>query len=1303
VAKDGHIVSEMRGGWRRRAIVALCLFGGLLLIFHRPVLLTIGRDLARHYAAKANLRADFRLEGSVFTNLSVRNLHVVPKGRSAVESIDVDLVHLDYSLLGLIRHGMSQFLGNVDVRSARVVFNPRNAPEEIRPKKQPERTKRELPAVFPERLRISDATLIVRDSPRDLVIEHVDLDLNPRQPGQLRIEKLQLPTAHSWSNIAGQTSYANKNLVLRDLALNDQDRIRLLSVDASHTDAKQLSINLDAAIGGGTISVTGTFNETASSLNAKIHLAAAKVPADSFNKYLDLPEGFISGDIERFVVDLTGGLDAPRTWNGTISAQVNDFSSGQIGIGRGVLDVIARDGTATLRSADVVQGKNEFHLHGSAELPNELSEFGLSPATLEIAAKAPDLSELSASTGEKLSGSAEVSGKIDIVNAKLEANLDVTAKQLGFADGAIEKLSANVKASKIMMRNAADTAATTAPAKPWFADLHSKIVLDMSKIRFRDYAIDSMSGMLSGVNDMLEIEQLDIGRKENKLAITGRYNLPEDLRRLRSQPAQLNVSLNANELGDYWAVESPDKMSGPLQVTGQLEWKDELANGQLSIFGAGLKTRDLIFKQLSAQCSVANNTIYLNDLTASLNEQDFVSANGIVDLRAPYHYVGRLSANVTDLSRLKPMLRASGNENELAGSLVIDWQGSGDAMKFKNNGKLKLALESGRYGNLQSLQANVDATYSPEGLDVPTVFLRSDRMDFQAIVQAKGDTLEITRIQLDQGEAKYASGYISIPFVWKNLGTDAPVLPSTGKVVADFRSENVDIKKLFEDIGAKPAAAGTLNVKLEAAGTISDLDARLDVEMRDLRSEKLPSLEPASFNLSAQSQHGQLTVSGKLQQAKIQPMELTANLPLDVPKIVRGKKLPDGTPVYGKIRLPRSSVNFVRQFIPSVQEVDGDLALDVDLSGTVAHPVFNGQADMTMNVARTDDPTLPALQNFKARLIFANDALSFEQFTGELSGGHFTLSGRIIFPKLTTANLDLRFKADSALVARNDTLTVRTDADIRFAGPINSVSVSGNVAITNSQFLKNVDLIPIGLPGRPAPEPPSAHPQLSFPAPPLRDWKFDVAIKTKDPVLIRGNLATGGAVADLHFIGTGLHPGLKGLVRLQNVEATLPFSRLEIAYGFLYFDPNDSFNPKIDLHGTSVIQDYMIRVYIYGTSLAPEAVFNSEPPLPQEEIISLLATGTTREQLTGNNNVLAGRAGMLLVQQLYRKIFKKGQPTQSNSVFNRLSVDVGTVDPRTGQQQATARFKINDQFVVVGDLGVGGGYRGMLKYLIRFN
>src|SRR4029434_343222 len=246
------------------------------------------------------------------------------------------------------------------------------------------------------------------------------------------------------------------------------------------------------------------------------------------------------------------------------------------------------------------------------------------------------------------------------------------------------------------------------------------------------------------------------------------------------------------------------------------------------------------------------------------------------------------------------------------------------------------------------------------------------------------------------------------------------------------------------------------------------------------------------------------------------------------------------------------------------------------------------------------------------------------------------------------------------------TLTARADADVRVTGPLAAATVTGNVALTNTRFLKNIDLLPIGLPGRPAPQPPAERPEFfSLPSPPFRDWKFDVVIKTKDPVLIRGNLATGEATTDLKLTGTGLKPGPQGVVPMEGVEATLPFSRLDVSRGSLTFNPNDSTNPTIDLQCTSLIREYTVRDYAYGPLLSPQAIFTSEPPLPQEEIISLIATGASRKELSGHGNVLAGRAAMLLVHQLYRKIFKKGEPTQSNEVFNRLDLDVGAVDPRT--------------------------------------
>ena len=1292
MGEDGQAGAQTHRRLWRRAAVALAGCMALLLIFHRPLLLGLSRQVALHYAGREHLKIDLRLEGNIFTTLSVRHLHVVPIGSTDVESVDVDFARADYSLLALLVHGPSQVLKNLEAHSARIVLNPANVPLKPRPPKIHERIR--LPLVFPDRLRLSDVTLIVRNKPHDFVLEHVDLDLNPRSPGELRIDKLQLPAGQSWIKISAQTSYTNRNLILRDLVLDNEDRFRILNVDASQIGTKTLALNVDSAIGGGKLSGSVTMTQTSSSLNTKVHLLGETIAATALNKYIGLPEGFIGGQIERANVDLAGMLNTPSSWSGTVSAQMGKLQHQQMVFDRCIFEVSAQQGKAILQTADIVQGRNEFHLRGSAELPADIKQFGRSAATLEMSAAALDLRRLTVGAPQQLTGSAQINGKIEIKNGRLKTNLSASAGSIGFENGTIDKLSANLRASKIMP--------PPNLRKSWFTDLRSAIDLDISNIRYRDYVIDSLEGSLSGVDDLMRVERFHLRRKQNDLSLLGRYWLPEELRTAASQPAQLDVSLNVAEAGDYWVANSPDKISGPLQVTAQMERKQGVTNGQATILGSNLKMRDLVFKQLSSQCSISNNVIYVNDFTASLNEHDFVGANGIVDLRAPYHYRGKFSANVSDLSTLEPLLAAYGNERELAGSLVIDWEGSGDAAKFKNSGKLKLTLEKGRYGDLQSLQANVDATYSPDGLDVPIIFLGSDKMSFQAIAQAKGETLEITKIQLDQGQAKYASGYISIPFVWKNLGTSAPVAPANGKVAITFQSENVDLKKLFDDLGTEPPASGFVNVKLDAQGTLANLDARLDVQMRDLRSPQIPNFEPATFDLNARVQNNQLVISGKLQQAKIQPLELTANLPFDAARITREGHLPDNTPVTAKVKLPRSSVNFIRQFSPELQQLDGDVALDVDVHGTIAEPIFNGSGDMTVNVARANNSTVPSLSNFKARLSFDRDTLTLQQFAGELSGGKFTMTGGLKFPRLTQPNVDLAFKADSILVARNDALTARADADIKIVGPLNSASVTGTVATTNSHFLKNIDLLPIGLPGRPPPEPPASRPAFSFPAPPFRDWKFDVAIKTKDPFRIQGNMAYGGAVADLHLIGTGLHPGLQGMVRLENVEATLPFSRLQIAYGFLYFDPSDSLNPKMDLHGTSVIRDYIIHVYIYGTTLAPEAIFTSEPPLPQEEVISLLATGATREQLTGNNNVLASRAATLLVQQLYRKIFKKGQPTQSNSVFDRLDLDVGTVDPRTGQQQATARLKINDQFVFIGDIGVGGDYRGMLKYLIRF-
>ncbi len=1282
------------GKGKRRQVISISI--GLLLamfvLLHRPILLGAIHWFAVRAAARENLKLEFRPEGNVFNTITVRNLRITPtKPDSAVESGDADYIRAEYNLFALLRGHQSELLESIDVRNAHFVINPKPT---VKPSPPPHE-KVSLPAIFPQRARFEGVSVTVRNHPADLVFQDFNLELNPRVPGELRLAQLQLPTGQSWSRISGGTTYENRNLVLRDIALDNGTKIALLNIDASDIGAHTLRFRVGVTLDAGSVDAQGRLTEEAHSLRVKAQVALRSLSIESLRQFGLGDEG-AAGNIENVTVDLAGLLSSPKTWASTGSALVRDLQLNGVRFDRVTAQIAAHDGVATIQPLELVRAGGALQCRGNIELPANADDLGRSPAHFEIAGNNLDLAPITAAMPQPVSGRAQINGTVDVRAQRLNANLKIVSGALSGGDVGLSKLEATVSCAKDLRPRVDDA--------PWFDAMQTTAVVAAAGAHNAELVVDSISAELEQNGDHVAINRATVQRRQNSVSATGAAQLQANTSDFTKQPAQLNVTINAPQLADFWIAPSPSRFAGALSGSANLSWNGANANGSFNVFGSGLQLRNLTIQQLNTVGSIWQNTIFLNDLTANLNERDFANAHGSFDLRGEKKFAGKLAINIADIRTLKPLLEASGNKIELGGSFVLNWEGRGSLAKLTEIGALKLNWSHGQLGNMKALQANVDAAYSPAGLEMPTFFIGSDRMDFQAIVSAKNETLEVSKIQLDQGQAKYAVGSVTVPFIWKNVGTNAPIFPADGKVAATFETENLDLKKMFDDFGVPPTASGFVTIKLQANGTLSDLRARFDVDARDLRNPKFTNLDPATFRLTAEAAQNKLNITGELKQPKIQPVAIAATVPFDAGKILSTHSLDENTPLQGTVRLPRSSVNFLRQFVPAVEQLDGDIALDAAIGGTIAHPVFSGSGDITINAARFTNGTLPALHGFHSRLVFRDNALVLEKFGGDLAGGPFTLGGRIVFTKLTEPNVDIDLRAESVLVARNDSLTARADANIKVSGPLASATVKGNVALTNSHFLKDIDLLPIGLPGRPAPEPFSEdRPDFSIPDPPMRDWKFDVAITTKDPFSIRGNLANGGAIADLHLGGTGLHPELKGVVRLQNVEATLPFSRLEVTNGFLYFDPSDSFNPKIDLQGTSVIRDYTIRVYVYGSSLAPQAIFTSEPPLPQEEIISLLATGTTRQELTGNNSVLAGRAAMLVVQQLYRKVFKKGQPTESNSMFDRLQLDLGSVDPRTGREQATARFKVNDNWVLVGDLGVGGEFRGLVKYLIRFH
>ena len=123
------------------------------------------------------------------------------------------------------------------------------------------------------------------------------------------------------------------------------------------------------------------------------------------------------------------------------------------------------------------------------------------------------------------------------------------------------------------------------------------------------------------------------------------------------------------------------------------------------------------------------------------------------------------------------------------------------------------------------------------------------------------------------------------------LAPPRPVFDSNGKVEITFQSENLDLKKLCEDIGRRPVGSGLLSLQVEARGTLANLGAEIKMQMRDLRSEKLPKFDPASFEATGQLRNNQLAISGKFRQSRLQPITVDAKLPFERRENHRGEKV----------------------------------------------------------------------------------------------------------------------------------------------------------------------------------------------------------------------------------------------------------------------------------------------------------------------------------------------------------------------------------------------------------------------------
>jgi translocation and assembly module TamB len=101
---------------------------------------------------------------------------------------------------------------------------------------------------------------------------------------------------------------------------------------------------------------------------------------------------------------------------------------------------------------------------------------------------------------------------------------------------------------------------------------------------------------------------------------------------------------------------------------------------------------------------------------------------------------------------------------------------------------------------------------------------------------------------------------------------------------------------------------------------------------------------------------------------------------------------------------------------------------------------------------------------------------------------------------------------------------------------------------------------------------------------------------------------------DLHLRGTLASPSLLGRVSITEGDAIIAGTRYELQRGDVYFTNPIRIEPSIDLNATAHVEDYDITLGLHGTPTKMAVSYRSDPPLPEADVVALLALGRTESQ-----------------------------------------------------------------------------------------
>jgi translocation and assembly module TamB len=291
-------------------------------------------------------------------------------------------------------------------------------------------------------------------------------------------------------------------------------------------------------------------------------------------------------------------------------------------------------------------------------------------------------------------------------------------------------------------------------------------------------------------------------------------------------------------------------------------------------------------------------------------------------------------------------------------------------------------------------------------------------------------------------------------------------------------------------------------------------------------------------------------------------------------------------------------------YIPGVSTA-GQADINASFENTLDKPRIIGRLKLTNVSARSSDfPT--GLSNLKGDLVFDANRLFFENLTGEAGGGQISLTGSVNYSD-KPLRYDISAKTDRLRIRYPEGMSWLVGGSLRLTGTMDGGYLTGKVLVQRVTLNEGLESAGILVS--------SASPGGTSVSSFLRNLQFDIEAASTPDSRMEWPGAHLEAEASLRVRGTAEHPILLGHIHVVSGELFFHDSKYRVARGDLNFANPFRLDPVISVEATTTIQQYEITLNFSGQASKMSLSYRSDPPLPANDIVTLLAMGQTSSEV----------------------------------------------------------------------------------------